>query len=478
MALASRFIMLCVGLGLCIFSAAQSDSALYKTNIFLPPDSCLKNSLLYVAAIKINGNKRTKGYIIDREIPFKTGDYIHESDIRKEIEKAREQIVNTQLFVDVQVYISKRQNDLIYFNVDVKERWYLFPLPYFKLVDRNFNEWWVQDKASLDRVNYGLKFTQNNVSGRNDNLNIFLINGYNREVDIKYIQPFADKNLKNGYEFSLIYSGQHQIDYGTDLSKPLTYQEGGFASHLLKVEASYLYRPRVKTRHSFSIGYIDAKISDSAFNLNHDYFSHNLKDIRYPTFVYTIQYVDVDNIAYPTKGFLGDFSFIKSGISRNINLWQLQTHLSYTIPIVPKVQLQFTAGGILKMPFQQPFYNRQLFGYGDIYLQGLEYYVIDGVAGGVLRTTLRRQMFAFNLDTHLKSKTYHHIPFRFYFKTYGNLGYAYNPDPGNSLLNNKLLRTGGFGLDIVTIYDIAFKIEYSFNQLGGQGIFIHTGQDF
>ena len=32
----------------------------------------------------------------------------------------------------------------------------------------------------------------------------------------------------------------------------------------------------------------------------------------------------------------------------------------------------------------------------------------------------------------------------------------------------------GFGLDIVSIYDFVFKIEYSFNQLGSQGFNVGT----
>ena len=380
--------------------------------------------------------------------------------------------------MDVEVSVVKRDGELLFINVSVKERWYFFPLPYFKLVDRNFNDWVVEDKASFNRVNYGVKFTQNNVSGRNDNMDIWLINGYNREIDLKYVQPYADKSLKNGYQLNFVYSDQHQLNYGTDLSKQLFLTQDGTAFHYLYASAAYLYTPAVKTRHTFTIGYVEDKISDSIFQLNPGFFSNNSRQISYPMFSYTLQYFNVDNIIYPTRGLMFDFNFTKKGINQDMNVWSFISHATYTIPIAPKTQIQFVEGSELILPFHQPFYNQQLLGYGDVYLQGLEYYVIDGVAGGDFRTTIRNEIFSCKLKTHLKSKIYERIPFQFYIKAFGNLGYAYSQDPGNSLLNNKLLTTSGFGLDIVTLYDVVFKLEYSFNQLNQQGFFFHTASDF
>ena len=47
----------------------------------------------------------------------------------------------------------------------------------------------------------------------------------------------------------------------------------------------------------------------------------------------------------------------------------------------------------------------------------------------------------------------------------------------NSLVNS-FLYTGGFGIDVVTFYDLVFRFEYSFNQLGQSGLFFHIGSDF
>ncbi|MGN6616124.1 MAG: POTRA domain-containing protein [Ilyomonas sp.] len=473
-----RKILIVAVCGLCFHASAQYDSAAIKLDTSVSLVKIADTSIVFIADILINGNKKTKPYIIEREIPFKQGQYIVYSDLKKQLELAHEHLINTSLFVDAQVYVSSQQNDMIFINVDVKERWYLFPLPYFKLVDRNFNQWWVENKRSLDRVNYGIKFMQNNVSGRNDNLNIWLITGYNRQVNLKYQQPFADRRLKSGFEVNFLYSKQHELNYNTSLSKQLFFKQDDFVRTLLRAEAAYLYRPAIKTRYKFGVAYVSDKIADTINHLNSDFFGNNKTEVRYPEISFSTEYIDVDNIAYPTKGFLGDVRLLKRGFSENMNMWQLEFHGNYTMPVLPKAQLQFQAAGILRLPFDQPYYNQQLLGYGDIFLRGLEYYVIDGVAGIVGRATARQQIFSYTLKNPVKSRSHNEIPVRFYLKAFSDVGYAYQKTPTNSLLNNRLLGTYGIGLDIVSIYDIVFKIEYSFNQLGNGGLFIHSRSDF
>lgn len=58
------------------------------------------------------------------------------------------------------------------------------------------------------------------------------------------------------------------------------------------------------------------------------------------------------------------------------------------------------------------------------------------------------------------------------------MGYSYNKNfPQNSLVN-RMLYTAGAGIDIVTLYDVVFRFEYSCNQLGQKGLFLHFKNDF
>lgn len=174
-----------------------------KTPLSLSERVAMRSMYQVVGDIQLSGNKKTRDFIIFREIPFKKGERIADSELDKLLELARQQIMNTLLFVDVNVYVAAKKGNVLIINVDLKERWYFFPTPYFRLVDRNFNQWWVDQKRSLDRVNYGIKFIQNNTTGRNDNLNIWLINGYTQQFTIRYDIPFIDKKLTKGFNIGL-----------------------------------------------------------------------------------------------------------------------------------------------------------------------------------------------------------------------------------------------------------------------------------
>ena len=57
-------------------------------------------------------------------------------------------------------------------------------------------------------------------------------------------------------------------------------------------------------------------------------------------------------------------------------------------------------------------------------------------------------------------------------------GIAYNPQPGENALSNSLLHSAGIGIDIVTFYDVILRFEYSFNQLGQNGLYLHRKSIF
>ncbi len=474
-----RAIWLAIFLVKGFLSFCQADSLIVQVPIYdsLPetPDS----ALVMIADIAIHGDKKTRPYIIERDIPFKQGEYILMGDLRKKLVTAQQQLMNTALFNSADVYIHTQLGELVFIGIDLKERWYLFPLPYFKLVDRNFNQWWVEQKASLNRVNYGIKFSQYNFTGRNDKLNIYLIGGYSREVYFKYEQPYTNKALTSGFSFSFDFSRQRELNYGTLDNKQQFYKQGSFVLQNIRAEVAYLYRPAIKTRHIVKFAFNQNSVSDTILKLNPNYFPENATKITYPELSYTLQYYNTDYYPYPNKGYNVDFTLLHRGINKSMDLTEFSFHSMLVKPLTPTVQVQWQAAGLIKLPFDQPYYNQQVFGYGDIFLRGLEYYVIDGVAGIMGRTTLRKQVFAATLRTPPKIKKQVSIPFKIMVKGFNDLGYAYTKNIGSSLLNNKLLYTWGAGIDFVTTsYDLVFKIEYSFNQFGESGVFLHVRTDF
>ena len=444
------------------------------------PNKHLHTRFFIVDSLSITGNNKTKSAIILRELPFAAGDTIAAENLSKKLILARQQLINTSLFIDVKLDTAdNKKNNHLVINTDVKERWYLLPVPYFRLVDRNFNQWWTEQHRSLSRVNYGLKLIQNNVSGRNDNAYLWLITGYNHQVAARYDVPFIDKQLHHGISFAASFSRQREINYGTATNnKQLFYKGDRFVRQQFRAEFSYLYRPAIRTWHSVTFRLMNEQLSDTILQLNPSFFPYSRTHITYPVISYTLRYSDADNIIYPTKGFTGDASFTKKGFGAIMNLWQLNYHTRYTFPLSLKTGLQLQSAGILSLPFKQPFFNKQITNYyGDFFIQGLEYYVIDGVAATINRATLRQQIFSYNIKNPVSIKNHNIIPVKFFLKAYSNAAYVYNDDK-QSHLNNKFIGTYGLGLDVVTIYDIVIRLEYSFNQFGEHNLYLHSKGDF
>ncbi len=433
-----------------------------------------------IADIYIIGNKKTKPYIIEREIPFKIGNAILLSELPEKMELARQQLMNTALFIEVEVKLDRQVDDLAFIKVTVKERWYLFPLPYFKIVARNFNEWWKDYNHSLSRVNYGLKFSQNNFSGRNDNLRLYLVTGYSQLVSFSYSQPAADKSLKFGFDVGFDYSRNKEVAYKTDSNKMVPYKEDDkFLTKSFRGEIGLSYRPKIRTRHFLRFSYSNSTVDTVVLKLNPDFFPSSRTNVTFMDIIYAINHANVDYIPYPTKGVTFSGSLIKRGFTTDISMWQLNATATYTIPVSEKSQLYLQATGTLKFPFDQPFFNKRLFGHGDLYMRGLEAYVADGVAGFVTRATARREVLNFKIKPPIVIQGHDKIPFRILLKVYGDLGYAYDKQPSNySAITNKWLRSWGVGIDVISFYDFVIRLEYSFNQLNQQGLFIHSRSDF
>ena len=96
---------------------------------------------LLISSINITGNKKTKKYIIEREMRLKVGDSILASSIYEKLIRSQELVYNTTLFTEVTMTPNFITATNISIQVTVKEKWYIYPTPVFQLADRNFNEW-------------------------------------------------------------------------------------------------------------------------------------------------------------------------------------------------------------------------------------------------------------------------------------------------------------------------------------------------
>ena len=365
----------------------------------------------------------------------------------------------------------------------MKERWYIYPEPEFQIVDQSYDQWLREYKGDLNRVNYGFKFTHYNLTGRKDKLSLGVMNGYSRSIGMSYRLPYINSSLTHGIFVNGGFSQSREVAYKTGYDNQLiNYKRAKFVKNEWNIQLTYSLRKAIKLSQYFTVRFAHIHLDDSLITpkYNSSFFNKPTSSIGFLELGYTIQYIDVNNVLYPLKGVTAKLFFGKRGfgLTGGINVFGIQGEYDKYWSLGKKWYASEQLLGLVKLPFKQPYLNQPAIGYDNAYLRGLEYYMIDCVAYGILKSTLKRELLNFSIPFLKKSKTFNRIPIRVYGKTFADLGYNYLKENFVSRLNNKLLYTGGIGIDIVTFYDIQFKIEYSFNQLGQNRLNLHNDKGF
>ncbi|MCL6523718.1 MAG: hypothetical protein K6T34_03560 [Thermoflavifilum sp.] len=440
------------------------------------PDSALHRSMLIIRHVEIEGNKKTNDAIILRELNLHPGDTLNSHDAPRLLEEARQRVINTSLFLSVNVFLKNLSGNQVDVVVLVAERWYVFPVPIFSLADRNFNVWWVEHHHQLNRVNYGINFLDNNLTGNNDQLIFTIQSGYTYKYAIAYNLPYFDKVMHAGLGLVAGYNRNREVNYITSNNKQVYVKTPEFIYKNWYGGIQFSYRKNIRTRHLLSLTYRDLSIADTVRILNPDYLPAGTTHQRYMELRYRFSYTGADNWAYPLRGFnfIADLSQQGFGWLGRVHLSQLQLITAYYRPLFSKIYLAVGFRTQIQLPAHQPYFLRQSMGYYENYLRGLEYNVVDASAFGILKTNLKYQIGKWNIHLPVIPDKFAHVPLAVYLKLYADVGYAYDPYRENSYLSNKWLFTKGVGIDVVTFYDVRLRIEYSFNQFGQNGLFLHT----
>ncbi len=436
---------------------------------------------LSIEAIRIRGNKKTKAYVILRELPFQAGDCLYAPEFEGLLELSRTQLNNTSLFSLIEVRDSVVAPERIFVLIDVIERWYIFPSPVFELADRNINVWFSQFNADINRINFGIATTFYNLSGNYDELNSILQWGFTPKVELEYIRPYIAKSPRHGFSVMGSYSVNRQVPYINtgDREEFVTLED--FSLTRFRILGRYLRRNGAFQFHSTELKYNYNSIKDTIAQLNPDFFLDGRLRQQFITLSYTYLYNRVDARAYPLKGIYSTFTLRKIGIGLfgDLDQWSaIVRHNQYF-----EGPLGFYAAyqliGKTTVGQEHPYHNLEGLGFCQDLVRGYELYAIDGQDYAVVKTNLKRKLFSVNIPNPLKKKSaYSGIPFALYLKAYGDAGYVNDRfyTQGNPLTNS-LMVGGGLGLDFVTFYDWVFRMEYSFNRLGEKGLFLHAVLD-
>ena len=436
------------------------------------------SGFVVISSIEVKGNKKTKSYIVERELTFNLGDSIYKNVLKEKLERSRQNLLNTSLFNFVTIRKVHVNPTEIKIFIEVIERWYLWPALIFELAETNFNSWWVN--KDLSRLSYGFAVTKDNFRGRKEKLGLKVQLGFTEQLGLQYTIPYINKKRTNGLGITASYSGNHEINYRSLGNKRIflkdteKYLRTEFISRLTFIQRLKLYETTV-----LELEYTNSSLADTITTISNDYFSENSQHTQFLALIFKYSVDKRDFAAYPLKGSAFGIDIVKYGLgllnNDKLNTVMLSFNLRKHFHLKNR---WFFASGIFSKSFllnNPPYYIQQGLGYRD-YVRGYELYVIDGQQYGLLRNNLKYQLVKqkqgkVNIIPTEKFNTFHYA---FYLNAFLDIGYTSDQLYfRENKLSNEVLVGGGIGLDFVTYYDKVVRMELSLNRMRELGFYLH-----
>ena len=458
---------------------------LFLSFLFTIPISVIAQQT--IKSININGNTKTKTDIIIREISFKKNKSYSKGDLDNLIKESIDNLVNLKIFNFVEI----KKNDInnyLEINIDVVEKWYIWPYPTLEISERNFNSWWQafkeSDYSDFSRLNYGGFLKWENFRGRNELLKLKIAKGFKENYKLTYNVPYFNSRKTLGFNLNLEFHRKKKTFYKSENNKLIYYEnEDEYTSKDFIFDLELLYRKGIRREHKLKFGHYNSTISDSIKFLNNNYLQNNKKSGSYVKLTYGFSDENRDYIVYPLNGHL-----LSLGVSKYFASSSPVSHLEFTARvekhIEPKNRLFLGSSFSAKFSSEDniAYFAQKKQGFGfKHYVRGYEYYVVDGQDFWLSRTALKyaiieKTEFEMPYIKMTQFKKAHHS---IYFGVFSDMGYICDLQNTNTNpLQKKLLWGKGISLDYVTYYDRIIRIEYSINHLGEKGVFLHFSNPF
>lgn len=448
-----------------------------------------QNHYVIIDTITFEGNGKTKQYVLERELDLKKGSIYESAELDERAINSKNMLYNTNLFIATNVTWVETRPKHVSVAVTVSEKWYIWPIPFFELADRNYRQW-ADLGYKMDRTNYGLYLFTYNFRGRNETIKLSFINGYTRNYGIQYSLPFIDKSGKFGLEVSSAFRQNKEIWYLTK-NDSLQFFKNFENTLIQRFENKIAFTTR---RSNFSsdrleLEFNNIQISDtvSSKEINpHFLLSNNKQNEVFIKHIFT--YEKRDNKYYPLTGYYlkNEVSLGKlMGDTASLELVKETLEFGGYKEIYKKLYLSCyfkTKISNQPIPFI-PYNNYKAFGYKD-FVRGYEQYVIDGHAFMLGKLNLRYALLhQYMLRTPFKiNKKPAKLPTGIYLNLYSDWGKVFNNQWSKSVYNNQLINTDlvgyGAGFDVLFLNDKIFRFEYSLNILGDKNFNIHFDKSF
>jgi len=450
--------------------------------VFAQEDSVRINKIIFI------GNDKTKDAVLLREMAFKEGDKVSREELPSLLKWSENKLISTGLFNLVKSNIVNWdvENGTADTEINLEENWYIYPTYIFELADRNFNVWWQEQNRSFDRVNYGVKLSHYNLNGYRDRLKAKFQLGYTRKYELDYLFPYLNEARTIGIGMQIFYSDNKEIGYITESNKTL-FQKADDERVLLKrfrVGTRLTYRPGNNLFSEFRLEFHRNAVNEFVIQeLNPNYFLEARDKIRFFFLELDVQYDRRLYTLYPQGGFLlfGNIKKEGIGIFKEYNNLSVAGGWEYYKKISPRLIIGNRTKGKTNLTRQEvSFANNTGLGWDSDIVSGFELYVMDGTDYVVFLNNIKYQFF--NKDT----KTSKYLP-RQFEKVNIKMSLRFNFDFAkvhektyveSNNINNRWFYGYGGALDIIFFNNFLFSFEYSFNDLGESGYFLHSSSSF
>ena len=250
--------------------------------------------------IQIEGNKKTKDYIILREIKQQ----INSPLSKKNIIEDKNRIYNLGLFSSVEIDVQTIESQNIYI-ITVNEMWYIWPFPIIKYDNKN------------EEFSYGGGIIHNNLRGRDENIALGAAYGSAREYFLWYSNPWISGD-HNSLEFGIYNESSDHHVYNIIEKDKGFFTEGGFykgSNHKFNFWVNYNDKIIETLEESDKMVLQDSELTQADFSyirLGLEY-KYDTRDI----------YID------PNSGLFFNIELINSiGFNDTQNMHQAELHLS------------------------------------------------------------------------------------------------------------------------------------------------------
>lgn len=435
------------------------------------PDS----SEVTVGKIILKGNKITRDKIILRELEFKPGKTYTRSDFEALMRLSRENLMNRSLFNFV-TFTPIYNNGKYDIKIEVIERWYIWPIPLYGFAEGNFNAWW--ENKDLSHLDYGIDFRFENFRGNMEFLNVIVMGGFNKTLAVYWNKPYLNKKQTLGLNVAGGTVYNRSIATATiDNKLHYTTFENSYARKWFFAQAGITYRPKYRFLHTLTLRFNRQIFNDSLLT-EAPGFIYDKTAYDYFSFEYIFKLDNRDYKPYPLAGYYFDIRFNKRGfgiLSQDVNTFILQSAFDQYIHLYKRWYFAYNISARYFSPTSTPYYFSSGLGQDNMEIRGYDLYVVDGQNIGLMRSNLKFEILPKTDYTipWIKTEKFGKIFFALYVNLFFDMAYVSNrKTPENNPLANQLLYGTGIGIDLVTYYDVVFRLEYAVNKQKDRGFFV------